>query len=52
MVATRPGARREGLARSLLTALEDALKKVGVARIAIPAIRAAGKLLTLDGFVF
>ncbi len=48
VVATRPGARHEGLARCLLTALEDALKKIGVARIAMPAIRAAGRLSMLD----
>ncbi|KAK9827463.1 hypothetical protein WJX74_003733 [Apatococcus lobatus] len=43
VVATRPQLRNRGLARRLLAALEEALKSAGVARIAMPAIRASGK---------
>lgn len=42
VVATRPQLRNRGLARKLLAALEESLKASGVARIAMPGIRAPG----------
>ncbi|KAK9866623.1 hypothetical protein WJX84_000859 [Apatococcus fuscideae] len=49
IVATRLQARNRGLARCLLTALEHSLMHIGVARIAMPAIRAAGKQAGFGG---